>query len=75
MKEEPVFHRHPYSGELYAAHDVNRVEVIREGKSGFFTRNGQWIEGELKSADPIYCRWVSSANIVKPRVEKFMGSK
>ena len=75
MNEKRTLHRHPYSGETYMADDENRVEVTRDGISGLFTRDGEWITGKLKSADPIYCRWATSGIIIGPKIRKMLGEK
>jgi hypothetical protein len=39
------------------------VKVERGGAWGRFTQNGDWLEGEIRYADPTFCRWVTSAEI------------
>lgn len=50
--------RHPVSGATYTDRD-GRVEVLAGGRRGLFTRTGQWIEGELRQADPHMCLWIA----------------
>ncbi len=53
------FSRHPYYNGRYAAIDANLVRVeIADDKWGHFDRNANWIEGPLRHADPLFCRWV-----------------
>lgn len=50
---------HPLSKHLYKRLEENRVEVsLPSGKSGIFDMEGNYIEGELKSADTHMCNWV-----------------
>jgi hypothetical protein len=32
----------------------------RHGSQGRFDRNGSWLSGDLRSADPELCRWIAS---------------
>jgi len=59
------FHRHPYSSARYGAYDANHVRVEEDGKWGLFTRNAEWIDGPLRSADPIFARWVTGKFIME----------
>ncbi|MEI6743492.1 MAG: hypothetical protein WCL35_06975 [bacterium] len=52
---------HPLTRAIYDAETDEVVKVTRDGKSGLYTRNGEFISGELKqSVDPEMCRWVAS---------------
>ncbi len=54
------FCRHPYYPARYAALAKNLVRVESEsGDWGEFDRNGNWLKGPLRHADPIFCRWVT----------------
>ncbi len=54
------FCRHPYYPARYAALAKDRVRVEGDsGEWGEFDRNGTWLEGPLRHADPIFCRWVT----------------
>ncbi len=50
MRREP----HPFSGAIYQEEEGNLVRVTDEkrGKSGLFTWDGTWIEGDMSYADP-----------------------
>jgi hypothetical protein len=53
--------RHPYYPARYAALAADRVRVEAEtGDWGEFDRNAVWLEGPLRHADPVWCRWVTS---------------
>jgi hypothetical protein len=55
-----TFHRHPISGAYYGAYDFNRVRLKSGDKWGEFDRDGNWREGQIRYADPQFCRWVTS---------------
>lgn len=45
----------------WAADDHGPVLVTAsDGRSGRFDRDGRWVHGELRSADPEMCRWIVS---------------
>ena len=54
---------HALSGAVYewAEDEIGPILVTdREGREGRFTRNGVWVHGELRRADPELCRWIHS---------------
>jgi hypothetical protein len=58
------FYRHPYQSSFYyAAYGPNRVRVKRGEQWGEFDRNGNWLDGTLRCADPTFCRWVTGEHI------------
>ncbi len=55
--------RHALSGALYewAEDDLGPVLVTaQDGRQGRFDRDGRWVIGELRRADPELCRWITS---------------
>ncbi|MGC8512012.1 MAG: hypothetical protein ACP5P1_03100 [Acidimicrobiales bacterium] len=60
--------RHPLSGAIYEEGDGGTVRVTKGDLSGLFSRNGQWLSGDLRSADPEMCRWVTSGANPSPRL-------
>jgi hypothetical protein len=55
--------RHALSGALYewAEDDIGPVRVTdKQGRQGRFDRDGRWLSGELRVADPELCRWIES---------------
>lgn len=60
--------RHPLSGAIYEEADSGTVKVTKGDLSGVFARNGQWLGGELRTADPEMCRWVASGANPSPRL-------
>lgn len=50
---------HPLTGALYLQ-DGSFVRVEHEGRQGKFTMRGEWIEGDLRFADPLMCLWMGS---------------
>jgi hypothetical protein len=54
---------HALSRAVYewAPDDRGPVMVTeRDGRQGRFDRDGRWVDGELRSADPELCRWIVS---------------
>lgn len=57
--QEDITLRYPYNGDTYTA------DGKHHNKSGYFDDCGRWLEGELKVADPTFCRFLSSSWIVE----------
>jgi hypothetical protein len=51
--------KHPLSGTEYIRQDDGTVLVQGRGVEGVFTRQGVWLTGERRSADPGLCSWVA----------------
>jgi hypothetical protein len=63
----PTVIRHPFTAMTYELAGENRVRVTHGNQSGFFDRSGTWLEGDLKSADPCFCRFIASAWVMDAR--------
>jgi len=56
--------RHALSGALYDVRDDGNVDVTsREGVTGTFTPDGEWISGDLRHADPHLCGWLAGPQL------------
>lgn len=53
--------KHPITGDIYTDEDGD-VRVERGDKNGLFRRDGSWISGELREADPMMCIWMAGHN-------------
>lgn len=54
---------HPISRGKYCRRDDGLVEVTApDGTSGIFDRDGHWIEGTLRVADPALCYWMAKVS-------------
>jgi len=53
--------RHPFTGALYEPEGEGFVRVTLDGRSGLFSRAGQWLAGDLRDADIHLCGWTGSA--------------
>ena len=51
--------RHPFGGALYERTEDGNIRVTDDDKQGLFRRDGRWIEGDLREADPQMCGWVA----------------
>lgn len=64
------YYRHPSHNSItyYAAYGPNRLRVKSGDRWGEFDRDGNWLEGTLRFADPTFCRWVSGEHIYNARL-------
>jgi hypothetical protein len=53
--------RHPVTGAVYTDASGN-VRVEHDGRVGLFRKDGAWIEGDLREADPMMCIWIAGHN-------------
>ena len=59
--------RHPLTGDTYTQRDADTVLVeTSDGRSGLFTRDGEWIRGEVREADP-HMAGIVCAPDIRPR--------
>ena len=52
--------RHPFTRALYEPDGDGGVLVTRGEQQGRFRRDGSWIEGDLRDADPELCLWITA---------------
>ena len=45
---------------LYELTDEGTIRITRDGKTGFFTGEGVYLSGEIRSADPQLCNWITN---------------
>ena len=60
--------RHPFTGALYEQDDSGGILVTDGDRTGRFRRDGSWVEGELREADPQLCNWVGGPMLANHRV-------
>ena len=70
--------RHPFTHALYEQDGSGNVLVTEPGEPGEangdgkrwgrFTRDGRWLEGELRECDPHLCGWVAGPLIANHRM-------
>lgn len=64
------YYRHPYqSTTFYGAYDGTRLRVTRGDLWGEFDRNGSYLAGPLRYADPCFCRWVTGEHLYNERIK------
>jgi len=52
---------HPFDPDsLYELTDEGTIRITRDGKTGFFTGEGIYLSGEIRSADPQLCNWITN---------------
>ena len=68
---------HPLSNTEYHRNTDGTVRVVgKNGVEGLFTRDGEWISGERKTADAAMCQWISDACLgSSARLRKSMSPK
>ena len=52
--------RHAFTNASYELNADGNVVVTDGDKQGVFKRDGRWISGELREADPQMCVWVAN---------------
>jgi len=57
--------RHPFGRALYIRTEDGKIRIEDDGKTGLFNRDGSWIEGELREADPQFCGWVAGDRVTR----------
>ncbi len=55
--------RHALSGALYEVGADGNVYVEKDGHRGVFTPRGQYISGDVYSADPHMCLWLAGPQV------------
>jgi hypothetical protein len=65
------YYRHPSpnSNTYYGAYGPNRLRVKRGDLWGEFDRDGNWLAGEIRFADPTFCRWVTGEHIYNAQLK------
>ncbi len=71
MSKASISFRYPYNGDLYTAEGPRRIRVEHANEFGYFDDCGRWLDGPLRSADPCFCRFLSSSWIVEQNLEQF----
>jgi len=56
--------KHPLSGAVYDLTEDGTIRVVtRDGRTGLFDRNGVWLSGEARQADPHLCLWIGGKEL------------
>jgi hypothetical protein len=56
--------QHALSGAIYEVRDDGNLDVTaRDGSTGVFAPNGEWIEGDVHHADPHLCGWLAGPQL------------
>jgi hypothetical protein len=51
---------HPFDGSLYELLDDGTIKITDGKREGLFQRDGQWISGDIREADPQLCVWITN---------------
>ena len=61
--------KHPFGRALYEQDGNGNVRVTDvDGRTGLFTQEGRWLEGELRESDPHMCGWVGGPMVAHHRI-------
>ena len=52
--------KHPFSQAIYELQADGTVLITDGDRQGLFKRDGRWISGELREADPQICVWIAN---------------
>ena len=55
--------RHALSGALYEVDADGNVHVEQDGRRGVFTARGQYLSGDVYTADPHMCLWLAGPQV------------
>lgn len=56
--------KHPLSGAVYDLNEDGTIRVVtRDGRTGTFDRNGVWLSGDARQADPHLCLWIGGKEL------------
>ena len=58
---------HPFSKALYEQDGEGNIRVTKDGKTGIFTVDGRFVNGEIREADPQLCGWVGGPQVGNQR--------
>ena len=59
---------HPLTGALYERDGDGGLRVTDGERSGRFSVDGSWLEGELRDCDPHLCAWVAGPQVAHHRI-------
>ncbi len=60
---------HPWTKALYERDGEGGIVVTDGDRTGRFTAQGVWIEGEIKECDPHLCGWVAGPQMMSFRMK------
>jgi len=56
--------KHPLSGAVYDLEADGTIRVqAKDGRVGTFDKNGKWLDGDVKQADPHLCLWIGGKEL------------
>ena len=60
--------RHPFTGALYERDGEGNILVTDGDRTGRFTSEGQWLDGDLRDCDPQIRGWVAGPQALNHRM-------
>jgi hypothetical protein len=56
--------KHPLSGAVYDLEADGTIRVqAKDGRVGKFDKNGVWLDGDVRQADPHLCLWIGGREL------------
>ena len=55
--------KHPRSGATYTLRSDGKVDVENNGVTGVFTRDGRYVSGDIRQADPHFILWIAGPQL------------
>ena len=55
--------KHPLSGAIYDLTEAGTILVQKDGQAGEFTKDGVYLNGDIKQCDPHLCVWIGGRQI------------
>jgi hypothetical protein len=66
--------RHPLSGVIYDIADDGTIVLEKDGRTGRFTTQGLYLDGDIKTADPQLCGWIGGVQLPSRHQQMAEGS-
>ncbi len=66
--------RHPLSGVIYDIADDGTIVLEKDGRTGRFTKQGHYLDGDIKTADPQLCGWIGGVQLPSRHQQMAEGS-
>jgi hypothetical protein len=66
--------RHPLSGVIYDIADDGTIVLEKDGRTGRFTKQGLYLDGDIKTADPQLCGWIGGVQLPSRHQQMADGS-
>ncbi len=66
--------RHALSGAIYEQDGEGNVLVTKDGRTGTFDKDGRWLGGDIRHADPHLCNWIGGPMLVSRHAQAMQAA-